>query len=435
MLGAGLVTRPIVRFFLEQPDIALTVGSLFLKDAQGLVGHHPRGQAVAIDVADPAQLDRQVGAADLVVSLVPYEFHASVAVAAIRHRINMVTTSYISPEMRALDADARQAGVMVLNEIGLDPGLDHISALRLFERVRSTGGTIEGFRSCCGGLPAPESADNPWRYKFSWSPRGVFLASRNAARYLEDGRVVDIPGPELFEHVQPYDVEGLGRFEMYPNRDSLRYIEIYQLEGIKTMQRGTIRYPGWCETLQALVRLGLLDIEPKHWPPGTTHAGFMEAFVPAGPGPLARRLAASLNLAAEHPIIERLRWSGLLDDGVLPRTTMSPLDVLSTLLAQHMSYTAGQRDMVVLRHEVTARWPDRPAERLLSLLIAYGEPDGDSATSRTVSLPAALAAKLILDGDLHLPGVHLPTRPEIAESILDALATMGISFKEWSELA
>lgn len=434
ILGAGLVARPIARYFLADDGFRLTVASLSRADAETLVNDHPRGRTRQVDVSDPAQCEALIRESDVVISLVPYAFHVQVARCAIRHRVNMITASYVLPEMRALDDEARAAGVTILNELGLDPGLDHMSAMRIIDEIHDSGGSIAEFTSCCGGLPAPEAADNPWKYKFSWSPRGALLAARLSARHLERGRVISVPGEHLFEHARPYEVEGLGTFEIYPNRDSLRYIEAYGLREIETMLRATIRYPGWSETMRAVAVLGLLDVEPRQWPEGTTYADFTASFLdPAdAAGELDERLARRLGLALDHPVLARLRWAGLLDGDALPRGSASPLGIVADRFAERMAYARGERDMVVLRHEILARWPERPAERRYSLLVAYGEPGGDSATARTVSLPAAIAGRLLLDGTLSSPGVQIPTRREIYDPILDLLHEQGIAFREWS---
>lgn len=433
ILGAGLVARPIVRYFLGLDRCRLTVASLSREDAQALVEKHPRGTARQVDVTDASQCEPLIRESDLVVSLVPYAFHVQVARVALRHRVNMLTTSYAVPEMRALDGEARAAGVTILNEVGLDPGLDHMSAMRMIDAVKASGGTVVEFASCCGGLPSPDAADNPWKYKFSWSPRGALLAGRLSARYLERGRVVSVPADRLFAHHRPYEVEELGRFEAYPNRDSLRYIEAYGLHGIESMLRGTIRYPGWSETMQAVADLGLLDLTARKWPHGSSYADFLSHFVAGGSDGLGTRLARRLGIERDHPIVRRLEWAGLLDDDPLPEIEASPLDILAVRFQQRMAYGDGERDMVLLRHELLARWPDRPAERQVSLLAAYGESGGDSATARTVSLPAAVAGRLLLEGRLPGAGIRIPTEREVYLPVLRALEEMGIGFKEWRE--
>jgi saccharopine dehydrogenase-like NADP-dependent oxidoreductase len=433
ILGAGLVTRPIVRFFLDCEDVRLTVATLYHEDALGLVENHPRGIARAVDVTEPTELAPLLNGCELVVSLVPFAFHAQVARIALDHRVPMVTTSYVSPEMRALDQQARDSGIMLLNEVGLDPGLDHMAAVRMIDEVHRENGKVVELSSSCGGLPAPEAADNPWRYKFSWSPRGALLAGRLSARHLEDGQLKYVPGTELFGHRWPIEIEGVGEFEVYPNRDSLKYVELYGLHDVTSMFRGTIRYPGWCETMKIVADLDLLDVEERDWAPGTTYADFISAALPEETGDPESRMSRRFGLDTNSPIVDRFRWAGLLDDEPIGTTRASPLDVLAERFQQRMAYVDGERDMVLQRHRLTASWSADRTERWTSVLVAYGASGGDSATSRTVSLPAALAARLVLDGKLNHPGVQIPNRLELAGPILDELEHRGIAFVERRE--
>lgn len=434
ILGAGLVARPIVRYLLERTDRTVVVASRTVAKAEALVGGHPRGRALALDVSDASAVERLVKDAEIVVSLVPYTHHVAVTKIALRHRVHVVTTSYVSPAMRELDDEARKSGIAILNEIGLDPGIDHMSAMQVIHRIQASGGTVTHFSSCCGGFPAPEANTNPWGYKFSWSPRGVLMAGRNSASYLRDGQVVNVPGHDLFAHRFPYGVEGVGAFVIYPNRDSLPYVDYYGLAGVRNMFRGTIRYPGWCETLKAIADLGLLDLEEKSWAAGTTYASFLSSFLPPGKGSLVERLAGRLGIAADDPIVARLEWAGLLSDRPIPETQASPLDVLSNRLLRMMPYAPGERDMILLRHEFVSSWPDRPAARTVCVLAEYGEAWGDSAMARTVSLPAAIAVRLLLTGKLEAPGVRVPVEPEIYEPVMAELGAMGIRFRETSHL-
>jgi saccharopine dehydrogenase-like NADP-dependent oxidoreductase len=418
VLGAGLVSRPLVRHLLAFPDLAVTVADQDGSKASGVVDGHPRGTSVALGLEDEAAVSARIRESDLVVSLLPATLHVPVARIAIAHRRPVVTTSYVSAEMKALDGEARAAGVIVLNECGLDPGLDHMSAMRTIDRLRAEGHRLVSFRSCCGGLPAPEADTNPWGYKFSWSPRGVLLAGRSAARWLEDGSVVEVPGGEIFTRVAPYEVPGLGRLEVYPNRDSTAYVATYGIEGVQTMFRGTLRRPGWCATLDAVARLGLLDVGERAWRPGTTCREMTES------------LALGRELALRAPVRERLAWAGLFSDVPIGATRAAPLDVLCALLQARMGYAPGERDMVVLRHQFGAAGPDGTLREISSTLVAYGEPGGESAMARTVSLPAAIAARLILDGRMPLQGVRVPVHREIYEPVLEALESMGVRFEE-----
>jgi saccharopine dehydrogenase-like NADP-dependent oxidoreductase len=430
LLGAGLVSRPFVRHLLGYDDVLLTVADLDGGKAAEAIGRHPRGRATALAAGDRAALDALLAAADLVVSLLPASLHATVARAAIERGVPMITTSYVSPEMRELDGAARDAGVLVLSEIGLDPGLDHMSAMRAIGALRAAGHRLVSFRSCCGGLPAPESNTNSWGYKFSWSPRGVLLAGRNPARWLEEGRIQEVSGGELFTRVAPYDIPGLGRFELYPNRDSLSYAATYGIEGVLTMFRGTLRYPGWCETLNAVSRVGLLDTDERGWRAGTTCAGFMEAFAVEGAGPVRTRVAARAGVEAGGAVMERLEWAGLFSDRPIGFTRAAPIDVLCARMEDALAYAPGERDMIVLRHEFGTMGPDGRPATLVSTLVAFGEPYGDTAMARTVALPAAVAARLVLDGRIGLHGVRIPVHEEIFGPVLNALAPMGIVFEE-----
>lgn len=433
ILGAGLVSRPIIRYFLEREGYDVTVATLMVEHAQTLIDGHPRGTAVTVDADDDAALEKLVSAADLVVSLLPFPYHPTVARCAIRNRISMVTTSYISAEMETLHDRAREAGVMILNEIGLDPGIDHISSMRTIDAIRDSGGRVTSFTSCTGGLPAEEAADNPWRYKFSWSPRGVLLAGRNGARYLKRGRLLEIPGPELFDNHWPYPVEDLGQFELYPNRDSLRYVELYGLHGVQTMLRGTLRYPGWSRAMKRLADLGYFDIEPRQWPAGSTFASVTTAAPAAGDGTPRMRVARHLQLDPDDDVLVRMAWAGLFDEDPLPELRIAPLDVLAHRLQERMSYGSGERDMVVMRHRFEAEWPNGRREARISLLVAYGEPGGDSATARTVSLPAAAAVRAVLEEGRVYAGVRLPLDRRVYLPILEELERAGIRFREWSE--
>ncbi|MGD8626679.1 MAG: saccharopine dehydrogenase C-terminal domain-containing protein, partial [Anaerolineae bacterium] len=242
VLGAGLVSRPHVRYLLNVPEFQVTVASRTVSKAESLVEGHPRGKAVALNVKDEKALEDLIRQADLAVSMLPYTYHPLVAGLCVKHKKHMVTTSYVKEAMQALDGAARDAGVILLNEIGVDPGIDHMSAMKVIHDVEAKGGRIASFVSWCGGLPAPEANDNPLGYKFSWSPKGVLLAGRNPARFQKGGQVVEIPGEELFEHYWPVQIDGLGEFEGYPNRDSLPYTGVYDIAPDDWMFRGTLRY-------------------------------------------------------------------------------------------------------------------------------------------------------------------------------------------------
>jgi saccharopine dehydrogenase-like NADP-dependent oxidoreductase len=431
VLGAGLVSRPLVRHFLERDGTRVAVADVTAERAATVTGGHPRSVALAVDASDPVSLAKALEGADLAVSLLPPTLHAAVAEAALRARTDLVTTSYVSPAMQALDGEARRRGVLLMNEVGLDPGIDHMSALRAIRAVRARGGKVVGFRSVCGGLPAPENRrTNPWSYKFSWSPRGVLVAARNPARWLEGGKVVEVDRERLFSATTPFPVEGLGPFEIYPNRDSLAYIPKYELDGVRDMMRGTVRWHRWGETLGAAVRLGLLDPEPHDWPSGTTWASMVGSLLPEGSGELRHRVAGKLMLSPDHEVLDRFAWAGFFSDEPLAPGARSPLDATCARLADKLAYAPGERDMVLLEHALTVEEADGSVSREVHRLVAFGEPGGDSAMARTVALPAAVLARMRLEGALDgLSGVEIPVAPEVAEPVLSELEGTGIRFE------
>ena len=434
VLGAGMVSRPAVRYLLGPADYEVTVASRTVAKAQALVEGFAAGSALALDAEDTATMDRLVADADVVVSLLPYAYHPKVAQLCLAHGKHMVTTSYVSDAMRAFDGRAREAGLLFLNECGVDPGIDHMSAMRVMDGVRARGGTVVAFRSMTGALPAPEAALNPFGYKFSWSPRGVLLASRNAARFLEDGKVVEIPGERLFESSRIRDIDGVGSFEDYPNRDSLPYRDLYGLESAHTVYRGTLRMIGWCGTLRAIVALGWLSEDPPAGFSGSTYGDLTRHLLGAPAGDdLAGTAAGALGLQPYAAVIHRLRWLGLFGDEPLPADRDNPLDWLNVLTLRRMALAPGERDMIVMHHRFAAEYPDGSHEQLTSTLVDYGQPAGDTSVARTVSLPAAMAVKMIVEGKIRERGVQIPTQPGVYNPILDELETMGIRFTERSE--
>jgi len=432
ILGAGMVARPLVQYLLAQDKFKVLVASRTLSKAEALIGNHPSGKAQRLDVTDTKALIRLISSSDLVISLLPYVHHMKVADYCIQYRKPMVTTSYVSKEMAGLDERARDAGIIILNEIGLDPGIDHMSAMKLIHDVQNRRGKVVSFRSYCGALPAPEAATNPFKYKFSWSPRGVVLAAKNSARYLKDGEEGRVSGEHLFDDCSIVALEGLGDFESYPNRDSLGYIEKYGISTAHTMFRGTLRYPGWCETWKSLGQLGFLD-ESEQELRGISYSGLLgillEKITDSGPVPaedLRRKTAQYLQIKERSPVIQRFDWLGLYSNESIPLDRGSPLDVLAGRLLEKLKYDEGERDMVALHHEVTAEYEGGEKQRLTSTLIDYGEPGGDTAVARTVALPAAVATKLIVQGKIDLKGVHIPVHPSIYEPVLAELQELGI---------
>lgn len=434
VLGAGMVSRPLVRYLLDQPGFSVTMATRTVSKAEKIINDHPSGVAQTLDVHDDAKLEQFVSEADVIVSLLPHEYHVKVAEMCIRHGKHLVTTSYVSDTMKALDGKAKDAGVLFLSECGLDPGIDHMSAMRVIHDVETNGGRIISFRSTTGALPSHEANNNPFGYKFSWSPRGVLLASRNAARWLENGKEISIPGEQLFENYVLQDVPGVGTFENYPNRNSLPYKDIYGLKNAKTVYRGTFRMTGWCETLRNIVALGWLSDTPVKGFSGKIYGDMTRKLISARPNDnLLEATAKFLGLKPYSAVIKRLEWLGLFSDEPLPEDKNTPLDYLNVLTLNKMQLGKHERDMVVMHHEFIAEYPSKK-EYITSTLVDYGIPNGDTSVARTVALPAAIAVKMILQEKINMTGVYIPVSPNIYNPILDELEQMGIKFDEKTEI-
>lgn len=429
VLGAGRVAAPLVKYLLNH-SISVTLADADYQHALMMLEGHPLGNPIRFDVTDEVMLNSLVGSHDLVVSLLPFAFHPLVAKACLKNLRNLVTTSYVKPEMENLDAVARQAGVLLLNEMGLDPGIDHMSAMRIIHQVESEGGTITAFNSFCGALPAPEAANNPFGYKFSWSPKGVLLAGNSDARFLSDGHEVIITAEDLFKNPLKVDFPDVGSLEVYPNRDSISYINVYGLKDVQSMMRGTFRYPGWCESIDAMKRLNLFsDLKVDFSGLSFAEMTAQVASLPAK-GQCSMLLSEKLRVPENSSVIKALDWLGLFDSLPVGRGIDSPFEVVSDLMLERMELLPHERDMVVIQHFFDAVYPDGQRKIITSRLLDFGIPDGDTSIARTVALPAAIAVRLILEGKIPLKGVHRPVCAELYNPVLDELVTLGIAFRE-----
>lgn len=428
ILGAGLVANPIVQYLLQK-GYHLTLADQNLERARELINHHENGKAAHWETSMTDELDELISSHDICVSLLPWMFHVMVAGRCIALGKNMLTSSYVKPEMQALDAEAKKAGIIILNELGLDPGLDHMSAMRIIDHVHQKGGKVEKFYSLCGALPAPEASDNPFRYKFSWSPKGVILASNNSARYLFDGKEINTPTTELFKDIFSLNFPPVGKLEVYPNRDSIEYIDIYGIPEARTVFRGTFRYPGWCEALDAMKKCGLTSAETMDVA-GKSYAGFLAGLIKSSAHNLKTDLASFLNTSTESTAIKAIEWLGLLSDTPMMRSQDSPFEITSDLMIEKMSLQKHERDMVVMQHSFLVSYPDGSKEVIRSRMLDYGSPGGDTSVARTVALPAAMGVEMILQKKISLKGVYRPVVPEIYNPVLDALEHLGIRMEE-----
>jgi len=429
ILGAGLVVRPIVKHLLNK-GIQVTVATRTKSKAEEMIAGHPNGIAVAWTVDDEESLSRMVAEHDLSVSLLPYLHHLLVAKYCLLHKKNMVTTSYVKPEMQALDAQAKEAGIIILNELGLDPGIDHMSAMRIIDNVHNRGGKIEEFYSICGALPAPEAATNPFKYKFSWSPKGVVMAGNNDAKYMKNNVVIDVPTEDLFKNPLKVDFPEVGKLEVYPNRDSIAYMDIYGIPEVKTIQRGTFRYIGWCETLDVMKKLHLISYDKVNLA-GKSYADFMAQQIGASNSlHIRQKVAANLGINPDSYALGAMEWLGLFSNEPLRRAEDSPFEVTSDLMIAKMELGQNERDMVAMQHTFLAIYPDGKKEVIRSRMLDFGTPATDTSVARTVALPAAIGVEMILAGQITVKGVFRPVLPGIYNPILDALEKLDIHMVE-----
>ncbi len=430
VFGAGLVSRPGVRYLLSNKNLIVTVASRTVSKAEKLVEGFDNGIAQQILVDNVEAVEELIKQNDIIISLLPWVHHLKVANLCLKHNKHMATTSYVSEGMKKLDEEAKSKGLLFLNEIGVDPGIDHMSAMKIIDEVHDEGGKILHFYSYCGGLPAPEDNDNPYGYKFSWSPKGVVLASGNPAKYLENGKIVEIEGKDLFLNKRLDEIEDLGTFEVYPNRDSMPYQDLYGLKEAQTVMRGTYRNIGWCDTLKKIVDLGLIEETPKDNLKGVTYKQMMAALLGVSESDdVIEKTAAKVGLAKDDEVIKRLEWLGLFSDEPVPDYD-NYLDILSERLQEKLYYKEGEKDMLILRHKFIVENKDKSRDMITSTMVDFGIPNGDSSMARTVSLPLAIGVKLMAEGKINLTGVHIATKKEIYEPALEELEKLNIKMVE-----
>src|SRR5258705_979908 len=438
LLGAGKSSHVLVKYLLQNAASGswqVTVADISLAAAQSNVASQPDGKAIALDINNAQQREAAIQNADLVISLLPPALHLFAAKDCLRFKKHLVTASYVSPEMKALHNDVVASGLIFLNECGLDPGIDHMSAMKIIDHVHDAGGKITEFRSYTGGLIAPESNNNPWGYKFTWNPRNVILAGQGTAKYLLDGKIKEVPYKELFTHTEKISVSGVDVLEGYPNRDSLSYISLYGLEGISTMLRGTLRYEGFCRAWNVFVQLGYTDDETRIDTRNITYADLTESLLPLQfrgnnlPEDLAK-------FCGENPgseILKKVEWTGILSDEKIPLSNATPAQILQNLLEKKWKLEEGDKDIIIMQHQFRIQNSEFRIENLISSLVVKGDSAIDTAMAKTVGLPLGIAAKLILADKIKSRGVMIPVQKEIYEPVLDELKNYRIVFEETNQ--
>ncbi len=387
-----------------------------------------------LNVKDEFERDAEVKNADLVISMLPARFHKFVAQSCVKFSKNLLTASYETDDLKAFETEVNNKGLLFLNECGLDPGLDHMSAMKIIDEIKSKGHELLCFESFTGGLVAPESDNNPWNYKFSWNPRNVVLAGQDGpAKFIQNGKFKYIPYNRLFRRTEIIDIEGFGMFEGYANRDSLNYIEKYNLQGIPTIYRGTLRRPGYCRAWNVFVQLGatndsyyLEDIK------NMSYREFINSFLYYHPtDSVDLKLFRAMHIDQDSDIIYKLNWLGIFDDTKIGLKRATPAQILEHILKQKWQLQPDDKDMIVMWHKFIYYDSNLNKKvKLTSSLAVIGENNEHTAMSKTVGLPLAIAAKLILTGRINLKGMFIPTHKNIYEPVLNELKKYGIIFSE-----
>lgn len=435
IIGAGRSATTLIDYFLQHAealDWHITVGDISEDLAQKKIGSHPRGSAIKFDVFNAGQRREEVSKADIVVSMLPASMHMEVAKDCLELEKHLTTASYISKEMKALNKEVEAKNLLFLNEIGLDPGIDHLSAMKLLDEIRAEGGKVEHFESFTGGLVAPESDDNPWHYKFTWNPRNVVLASQGGAvKFIHNGKYKYIPYHRVFRRTEYIDIDGYGEFEGYANRDSLSYREVYGLHDVKTLYRGTLRRPGFSRSWNAFVQLGMTDDSYVMEGSETmTHRDFVNAFLPYSlTDSVELKVRAGLLLEQDDRLMEKLRWLGLFENTPVGLKDATPAQILQHILEKKWAMKPNDRDMIVMWHKI-GFVKDGQKFVTESSMVVKGEDQDHTAMAKTVGLPLAIATRMILEGKIKERGVCLPLAKDIYEPVLKELEDNGISFNE-----
>lgn len=433
ILGAGRSSVSLIEYLLKhagEEDWEVTVADISQGEALKKTRGHHRSRVVELDILQEGSLQKVMQGMDLVISMLPAALHLSVARECIRMNIHLATASYVAKEMKMMEQDIQSRGLIFLNEMGLDPGIDHMSAMEVINRIRAQGGVLESFRSYCGGLVDPGSDTNPWGYKFSWNPRNVVLAGQGTACFREDGVTRFLPYQQLFREAQTITVAGAGDFDAYANRDSLSYIESYGIPEVKTLLRGTLRRSGFCKAWDAFVQLGLTD---DSWQlPSSAFKNWdqlLNAFIPRGKGDLKHRTAKFLGIRRFDPVIKKLEWLGIFGKTPVRLASGSPARFLQDLLERKWKLGIRDKDQIVMHHEFLYR-RSKKRYHLTSSLVLSGKDPVHTAMAATVGLPLAMGAKHILRGTWKLKGVIIPVLPEIYTPVLEELKEYGIRFEE-----
>lgn len=434
IIGAGRSSSSLIDYMLsnaEQYNWHITIADANKASVEAKISKYKSiAKAVAFDANDAKLRETLINEADFVISLLPAFMHGEVARDCVRLGKHIATASYVSDTMRELDAEAKQKNILLLNECGLDPGIDHASAMKIIDEIKAKGGKITHFKSFCGGLVAPESNDNPWGYKFSWNPRNVILAGQGTAQFIEEGELKFIPYNRLFTQISTINVDGYGSFDAYANRDSIGYKEPYGLQEVKTMLRGTLRMPNYCKAWNVFVKLGLTDDSYKIKNTNAlTYTQLLNAFLPAGNNSVKEKLISFMGNEIDDKVLDMLDYLELFSNKAITLKEGSPAELLQALLEEKWLLKNGDKDMIVMQHQFVYELNGK-THQLESSLVVKGDDEVHTAMAKTVGLPLAISVKNFLTGKFKLHGVQIPTVKAIYEPLLEELEKEGVVFIE-----
>lgn len=435
VLGAGRSAGPLIEYLATHPDATAWNVTVFDQDSETLARKTASLPNISVESGDLRReelIDRIVKMHDIVVSMLPATMHLPVAQCCVREGKHLVTASYISPEMQALDAEVRAKGLVFVNECGVDPGIDHMSTMEILDRLKREGAKVTSYESFCGGILAPESPSNPWAYKFTWNPRNVVMAgSGGAVHFIQEGKFKHIPYHQVFRRTEFLDIPGYGRFEGYANRDSLKYQSAYSLDGIATMYRGTLRRPGFCRAWDVFVKLGATDdTYALEGVDQMTHRDFLNTFLAYHPSDSVElKLMHYMNISQDSDLMERFEWLGLFTDEPVGLKEGTPAQILQHILMKKWTMTDADTDMLAMIHRIEYNLGGE-AFRLQSSLVAKGRSADVTAMSYTVGWPVAMATRLVALDLIPERGILMPNIASIYEPILKELGARGIRFDE-----
>jgi len=434
VIGAGRSAVTLIKYLLDNSSAnnwQVKVADFSIELADQAVGNHNNGKAIFFNVTDKKQRESEIENADIVISMLPASLHITVAKDCVRLGKNLVTASYVSPEIAELDEAAKQAGILLLNEIGLDPGIDHMSAMQVIDEIKENGGELTSFKSFCGGLVHPDYDNNPWNYKFTWNPRNVVLAGQGTAQYIENGDYKYIPYTSLFERTEHMEVLDAGEFEGYANRDSLSYRKSYGLDDIPTLFRGTLRRKGYSEAWNVFVQLGMTDDTYKiENSDNISNREFINMFLPFNDAlTVEEKLCKQFSLTTDSVIFQKIAWLSAFSENKVGMENASPAQILQAICEKKWTLGSEDKDMIVMQHQFEYV-QNGEQKKLNSSLLVFGDDPRYTSMAKTVGLPVAIATKLILSGAIKSTGVKIPTTKDIYVPVLKELEENGINFVE-----